>query len=64
MWPGIRSYQDRTAGSRPARDLQRVYPQGTSSFTLYEDDGVTREHRDGAYATLSAHRPGARATSP
>ncbi|MEU4211172.1 TIM-barrel domain-containing protein [Streptomyces sp. NPDC026206] len=47
MWPGIRSYEDRTAGSPVAWD---VYPQGTSSFTLYEDDGVTRAHRTGAYA--------------
>ncbi|MFI8292654.1 DUF5110 domain-containing protein [Streptomyces sp. ms191] len=52
MWPGgIRSYADRTAGSPLAWD---VYPQGTSSFTLYEDDGVTREHRAGRYATQRA----------
>lgn len=51
MWPGIRSYKDRTAGSPLAWD---IYPQGKSSFTLYEDDGVTREHRDGAYATQTA----------
>ncbi|UKY49177.1 NPCBM/NEW2 domain-containing protein [Streptomyces inhibens] len=48
MWPGIRSYQDRTAGSPLAWD---IYPQGRSSFTLYEDDGVTRAHRDGGSAT-------------
>ncbi|GAA3070979.1 hypothetical protein GCM10020000_64470 [Streptomyces olivoverticillatus] len=49
MWPGIRSYQDRTADSPLAWD---VYPrtQGSSAFTLYEDDGVTRAHRTGAYA--------------
>ncbi|MEU5051043.1 TIM-barrel domain-containing protein [Streptomyces sp. NPDC021096] len=47
MWPGIRSYEDRTADSPVAWD---VYPHGTSSFTLYEDDGVTRAHRTGAYA--------------
>lgn len=47
MWPGIRSYQDRTAASPVAWD---VYPQGTSSFTLYEDDGVTRQSRAGKYA--------------
>ncbi|MGV9632014.1 NPCBM/NEW2 domain-containing protein [Streptomyces sp. NPDC003487] len=47
MWPGIRSYRDRTAGSPLAWD---VYPQGRSSFTLYEDDGVTRQHRQGRYA--------------
>ena len=27
-----------------------VYPSGSTAFELYEDDGVTREHRDGAYA--------------
>ena len=52
MWPGgIRSHADRTAGSPLAWD---VYPQGTSSFTLYEDDGVTRDHRAGRYATQRA----------
>ncbi|WP_228991378.1 NPCBM/NEW2 domain-containing protein [Streptomyces sp. DH8] len=51
MWPGIRSYRDRTADSPLAWD---VYPQGDTSFTLYEDDGVTREHRTGAYATQRA----------
>ncbi|MGW2769325.1 NPCBM/NEW2 domain-containing protein [Streptomyces sp. NPDC001275] len=47
MWPGINSYQDRTADSPLAWD---VYPQGRTSFTLYEDDGVTRQHRQGKYA--------------
>ncbi|MGW5271768.1 NPCBM/NEW2 domain-containing protein [Streptomyces sp. NPDC004044] len=51
MWPGIRSYQDRTSDSSLAWD---IYPQGRSSFTLYEDDGVTRRHRDGKYATQRA----------
>ncbi|MFC9244216.1 NPCBM/NEW2 domain-containing protein [Streptomyces sp. NPDC057136] len=51
MWPGIRSYKDRTADSPLAWD---VYPQGTSSFTMYEDDGVTRQHREGRYATQRA----------
>ena len=27
-----------------------IYPYKTSSFTMYEDDGVTKEHRDGKYA--------------
>jgi alpha-glucosidase (family GH31 glycosyl hydrolase) len=27
-----------------------VYPAGQSNFTLYEDDGLTREHRKGAFA--------------
>ncbi|MGE6732503.1 NPCBM/NEW2 domain-containing protein [Streptomyces sp. NPDC059900] len=52
MWPGgIRSYKDRTAGSPLAWD---IYPQGKSSFELYEDDGVSRQHRDGKYATQRA----------
>ncbi|MBT2444711.1 NPCBM/NEW2 domain-containing protein [Streptomyces sp. ISL-36] len=52
MWPGgIRSYADRTADSPLAWD---IYPQGTTSFTLYEDDGVTRAHRTGRYATQRA----------
>ncbi|MBT2510423.1 NPCBM/NEW2 domain-containing protein [Streptomyces sp. ISL-98] len=51
MWPGIRSYADRTASSPLAWD---IYPQGKSSFTLYEDDGVTRQHRAGKYATQRA----------
>ncbi|MEU8528246.1 NPCBM/NEW2 domain-containing protein [Streptomyces sp. NPDC048629] len=52
MWPGgIRSYTDRTPGSQLAWD---VYPQGNSSFTLYEDDGVTRAHKAGRYATQRA----------
>ncbi len=28
-----------------------IYPYGTSSFTLYEDDGVTRNYQSGAYCT-------------
>ncbi|CAL9632606.1 NPCBM/NEW2 domain-containing protein [Streptomyces sp. enrichment culture] len=61
MWPGITSYRDRTADSPLAWD---VYPQGRSSFTLYEDDGVTRQHRAGEYAeqrvevTAPRHGPG------
>ncbi|MEU7113948.1 NPCBM/NEW2 domain-containing protein [Streptomyces sp. NPDC046182] len=52
MWPGgIRSYTDRTPDSPLAWD---IYPQGTSSFELYEDDGVTRAHRTGQYATQTA----------
>lgn len=27
-----------------------IYPYGTSSFTMYEDDGVTKEHRQGKFA--------------
>ncbi|MFB7452658.1 NPCBM/NEW2 domain-containing protein [Streptomyces sp. NPDC056194] len=52
MWPGsVRSYQDRAPGDPIAWD---VYPKGSSSFELYEDDGVTREHRTGRYATQRA----------
>ncbi|MFI1800526.1 TIM-barrel domain-containing protein [Streptomyces sp. NPDC020379] len=56
MWPGIRSYEDRTPSSPLAWD---VYPRGRSSFTLYEDDGITRAHRAGAYAQqkLTVHAP-------
>ncbi|MCK8680667.1 RICIN domain-containing protein [Streptomyces lichenis] len=31
-----------------------VYPRGTSSFELYEDDGVTRAHQNGASARQKA----------
>jgi len=27
-----------------------IYPHGYSSFELYEDDGISREHRNGAFA--------------
>ena len=27
-----------------------IYPSGKSTFTLYEDDGLTREHRQGAFS--------------
>lgn len=37
---------------RPADTLSlNIYPSGNSSYTLYEDDGLTREHRKGRYAT-------------
>ena len=29
----------------------KVYPAANSSFEMYEDDGLTREHRQGIYAT-------------
>ncbi|MFJ3711990.1 MULTISPECIES: NPCBM/NEW2 domain-containing protein [unclassified Streptomyces] len=51
MWPGIRSYADRKSDSPLAWD---IYPQGKSSFDLYEDDGVTRQNRAGKYATQRA----------
>ena len=28
-----------------------IYPNGHSEYELYEDDGITREHREGVYAT-------------
>jgi len=28
-----------------------IYPQGHSEFIMYEDDGLTRDHRNGAFAT-------------
>lgn len=47
MWPeGTLSWQTRDK-SRLAYD---VYAQGTSSFELYEDDGVTRQFADGRSA--------------
>jgi alpha-glucosidase (family GH31 glycosyl hydrolase) len=47
MWPeGTQSWQTRDTGRL---DLD-VYPDGTSTFTLYEDDGVTRAHTRGEYA--------------
>jgi alpha-glucosidase (family GH31 glycosyl hydrolase) len=27
-----------------------IYPKGISTYTMYEDDGLTREHREGVYA--------------
>ncbi|GAB4316398.1 MAG: hypothetical protein Kow00127_07870 [Bacteroidales bacterium] len=37
-----------------------IYPDGTSSFTMYEDDGKTREYQQGAYALseISCTAPG------
>ncbi|MEO8415388.1 MAG: TIM-barrel domain-containing protein [Ginsengibacter sp.] len=38
-------------GERPADTLTLdIYPAGKTSFNLYEDDGITREHRKGAFA--------------
>ncbi|HEY5462132.1 MAG TPA: TIM-barrel domain-containing protein [Hanamia sp.] len=30
-----------------------IYPSGKSSFNMYEDDGITREYRNGAFAKTS-----------
>ncbi|MDH7568115.1 MAG: glycoside hydrolase family 31 protein, partial [Armatimonadota bacterium] len=39
-------------GQRPWDELGlEVYPWGTSSFTLFEDDGITLAYREGAVAT-------------
>lgn len=39
-----------------------IFPNGKSSFAMYEDDGLTREHRQGVFATtlfeVDASRPG------
>lgn len=38
-------------GERPADTLTlNIYPAGRTSFNLYEDDGITREYRKGAFA--------------
>jgi alpha-glucosidase (family GH31 glycosyl hydrolase) len=37
---------------RPTDTLSlNIYPFGKSEFTMYEDDGLTREHRNGVFAT-------------
>ncbi|SMO48584.1 glycoside hydrolase family 31 protein [Solitalea koreensis] len=39
-------------GEKPLDTLSLdIYSDGASSYELYEDDGVTREHRKGIYAT-------------
>ncbi len=44
MWP-----QMNYTGEKPVSTLTYdVYPRGTSSFTLYEDDGTTRAYQNGA----------------
>ncbi|MFI8961958.1 TIM-barrel domain-containing protein [Streptomyces sp. NPDC053493] len=46
MWP-----QMNYTGEKPVSTLTYdVYPRGDSSFTLYEDDGLTRQYQTGAYA--------------
>ncbi|MFG3101132.1 TIM-barrel domain-containing protein [Streptomyces sp. NPDC048182] len=46
MWP-----QMNHTGEKPVSTLTYdVYPRGSSSYTLYEDDGITRAYQDGAYA--------------
>lgn len=37
---------------RPTDTLTlKIFPDGNASFTMYEDDGLTREHRNGLFAT-------------
>jgi alpha-glucosidase (family GH31 glycosyl hydrolase) len=46
MWPSM-NY----AGEKPITPISYdVYPQGNSTFTLYEDDGLTRAYQNGASA--------------
>ncbi|WP_412542737.1 glycoside hydrolase family 31 protein [Longispora sp. K20-0274] len=47
MWP-----QMNYTGEKPVDTLTYdLYPRGNSSFTLYEDDGITRAYKTGASAT-------------
>ncbi|MCX5394542.1 TIM-barrel domain-containing protein [Streptomyces sp. NBC_00094] len=46
MWP-----QMNHSGEKPVSTLTYdIYPRGSSSFSLYEDDGLTRAHQTGSYA--------------
>ncbi|WP_327280124.1 MULTISPECIES: TIM-barrel domain-containing protein [unclassified Streptomyces] len=46
MWP-----QMNYSGEKPVSTLTYdVHPRGNSSFSLYEDDGLTRAYQSGAYA--------------
>ncbi|MFF5970341.1 TIM-barrel domain-containing protein [Streptomyces sp. NPDC012769] len=46
MWP-----QMNHTGEKPVSTLTYdIHPRGSSTFTLYEDDGLTRRHQTGAYA--------------
>ncbi|MFJ2187167.1 TIM-barrel domain-containing protein [Kitasatospora sp. NPDC087861] len=48
MWPkGTLSWENRDRGELD----YDLYPQGDSSYTLYEDDGVTRQFNAGSSAT-------------
>jgi alpha-glucosidase len=47
MWPEMNSFREKEKNPLTFD----IYPNGTSEFTLYEDDGVTREYKEGAYAT-------------
>ncbi|MFC9292790.1 TIM-barrel domain-containing protein [Streptomyces sp. NPDC057011] len=46
MWP-----QMNHTGEKPVSTLTYdIHPRGATSFSLYEDDGLTRAHQSGAYA--------------
>lgn len=46
MWP-----QMNYAGEKPVTPITLdLYPRGNSSFTLYEDDGLTRSYQTGSFA--------------
>lgn len=46
MWPQMNYF-----GEKPATPISYdIHPSGTSSFDLYEDDGLTRAYQTGAYA--------------
>lgn len=41
-------------GEKPLDTLSLdIYPNATVKYQLYEDDGLTRQHRDGVYATTN-----------
>lgn len=48
MWPDGTNNHREVADDAPI--TFDIYPQGETSFTLYEDDGVTREHKQGKFA--------------
>lgn len=57
MWPaGINNHRDVRPADRLTLD---VYPSGSTSFTLYEDDGVTRQYAQGRFAsqTITSRAP-------
>ncbi|MGH3714132.1 MAG: discoidin domain-containing protein [Micromonosporaceae bacterium] len=46
MWPQMNHHRE-----KPKTPITYdIHPRGTSTFTLYEDDGLTRAHAAGAYA--------------
>ncbi|MCX5402747.1 discoidin domain-containing protein [Streptomyces sp. NBC_00335] len=46
MWP-----QMNYTGEKPVSTLTYdIHPRGATSFSLYEDDGITRAHQSGAFA--------------